>query len=247
MARGLVPWLVFPFAALVAGHEEIIFLNSSKGTQLLRSASHAEPYWQLAPHFVTELPGMCGPTTAIMILNALAAQGLPAAVSDMYSYRTTVYRYWESQNIWNGSAAACIQEQTTPWEGSIQQVAGMLRCHGAAATVVKAAATNPAAFRQVLVEAFSGNEIKFVGLNFDRPTLGQLGAGHHSPIAAYDEKSDRALVMDVARYKYPPFWATVNDLYAAMNASVSKEFFATPRGYLVASMPEITEQPINII
>lgn len=26
-------------------------------------ASHFRPFWQLSPHFLTELPGMCGPTT----------------------------------------------------------------------------------------------------------------------------------------------------------------------------------------
>lgn len=26
------------------------------------------------------------------------------------------------------------------------------------------------------------------------------GAGHHSPIGAYDEETDRVLVLDVARY-----------------------------------------------
>mmetsp|Transcript_40097 Transcript_40097/g.95793 ORF Transcript_40097/g.95793 Transcript_40097/m.95793 type:complete len:253 (+) Transcript_40097:35-793(+) len=219
--------------------EDLIFLNTTSGSQLLRSASHAEPYWQLSPHFVTELPGMCGPTTAIMILNALAAQGLPAAVSEMYSYHSAsfaqVYRYWDSQNVWNGSAAQCIKEQTSPWQGSVQQIGGMLRCHGAKATVVEASRSSLEQFRQTLVEAFSDNSLRFVGVNFDRKMLGQKGAGHHSPIGAYDRKSDRVLVMDVARYKYPPFWAGLTDVFLAMN-STEKEFFSTPRGYLVASM-----------
>eukprot|EP00439_Symbiodinium_sp_Y106_P032804 s2303_g3.t3 len=216
--------------------EDLIFLNTTSGSQLLRSASHAEPYWQLSPHFVTELPGMCGPTTAIMMLNALAAQGLPAAVSEMYSYRSAsfsqVYRYWDSQNVWNGSAAQCIKGQISPWQGSVQQIGGMLRCHGAKATVVEASRSSLEQFRQTLVEAFSDNSLRFVGVNFDRKMLGQRGAGHHSPIGAYDQKSDRALVMDVARYKYPPFWAGLTDVFLAMN-STAPEVFSTPRGYLV--------------
>ncbi|KAI2493270.1 Phytochelatin synthase [Fragilaria crotonensis] len=46
--------------------------------------------------------------------------------------------------------------------------------------------------------------------------LGQTGDGHFSPIAAYHAESDSVLVMDVARFKYPPYWASVEDLYQAM-------------------------------
>ena len=99
-------------------------------------------------------------------------------------------------------------------------------------------------------------------MNFDRKMLGQrglarpayarspchstAGAGHHSPIGAYDQKSDRALVMDVARrgsqtllfevsenrcaffpsgtcrYKYPPFWAGLTDVFLAMNSTAAR-------------------------
>ena len=53
-------------------------------------------------------------------------------------------------------------------------------------------------------------------VSFSRAALGQTGDGHFSPIAAYSEETDRCLVLDVARFKYPPYWASVEDLYESM-------------------------------
>lgn len=46
-------------------------------------------------------------------------------------------------------------------------------------------------------------------VNFSRPSLGQTGSGHFSPIAAWHPASDMALVLDTARFKYPAFWAPI--------------------------------------
>jgi hypothetical protein len=44
-------------------------------------------------------------------------------------------------------------------------------------------------------------------------------AGHYSPLAAYHEGTDRFLLLDVARYKYPPAWIEASELYGAMTAT----------------------------
>jgi hypothetical protein len=49
--------------------------------------------------------------------------------------------------------------------------------------------------------------------------MGQETGGHISPLAAYDSKSDRFLILDVARYKYPPVWVSASDLFVAMNTT----------------------------
>lgn len=53
----------------------------------------------------------------------------------------------------------------------------------------------------------------FMVVSFSRGVLGQTGDGHFSPIAAYSEETDKCLVLDVARFKYPPYWVSVQDLY----------------------------------
>ena len=55
-----------------------------------------------------------------------------------------------------------------------------------------------------------------VMINYDRKGLGQVGGGHFSPLGAYHEKTDSFLIMDVAKYKYPPVWVGATTLYSAM-------------------------------
>lgn len=56
----------------------------------------------------------------------------------------------------------------------------------------------------------------FLVASFARSSLGQTGDGHFSPIAAYHPPTDSCLVLDVARFKYSPFWVPVKELYDAM-------------------------------
>jgi hypothetical protein len=67
--------------------------------------------------------------------------------------------------------------------------------------------------------------------NYDRAALGQTGNGHFSPLAAWHAASDRVLVLDVARFKYPPHWVPVDKLWQAMCALDPASSLA--RGYLV--------------
>jgi glutathione gamma-glutamylcysteinyltransferase len=53
-------------------------------------------------------------------------------------------------------------------------------------------------------------------VSFSRGAFGQSGDGHFSPIGAYDPATDMALVLDVARFKYLPFWVPVPLLFRAM-------------------------------
>ena len=48
--------------------------------------------------------------------------------------------------------------------------------------------------------------------------LAQSGTGHFSPAAAYDAATDSVLVLDVARFKYPPHWVPLPLLHAAVGA-----------------------------
>ncbi|MDB5884646.1 MAG: glutathione gamma-glutamylcysteinyltransferase, partial [Polaromonas sp.] len=86
--------------------------------------------------------------------------------------------------------------------------------------------------RSVIGATLADPNKRFVA-NYFRQSIGQIGGGHISPVAAYDSKSDRVLVLDVAKYKYPPVWMTVADLYAAMQAVDSGS--GKPRGFVVVS------------
>jgi hypothetical protein len=57
----------------------------------------------------------------------------------------------------------------------------------------------------------------YVLANYARSELKQAGGGHISPIAAYDDKSDSFLVLDVNPAAGPWVWVDAKDLMNAMN------------------------------
>jgi hypothetical protein len=52
-------------------------------------------------------------------------------------------------------------------------------------------------------------------------------------LAAYNQKSDRFLMLDVARYKYPPMWVKAEDLWEAMNTDDAGA--KAKRGFVIIS------------
>jgi hypothetical protein len=72
-----------------------------------------------------------------------------------------------------------------------------------------------------------------VNINYLRQEIGQERGGHISPLAAYNELTDRFLIMDVSRYKYPPVWVKTADLWKAMNTVDSTA--AKTRGFVFVS------------
>jgi Phytochelatin synthase len=73
----------------------------------------------------------------------------------------------------------------------------------------------------------------FVLVNYLRKAMGQETGGHISPLAAYSEKTDRFLILDVSRYKYPPVWVKASDLWNSMN-TVDTDSGKT-RGFVVVN------------
>lgn len=63
-----------------------------------------------------------------------------------------------------------------------------------------------------LLEKDSGRVL----VNFERSVLHEEGGGHWSPLAAYNAEIDAFLVLDVAKYKYEPFWVSVRLLHEAL-------------------------------
>jgi hypothetical protein len=74
---------------------------------------------------------------------------------------------------------------------------------------------NPPAYEDADIQEATTPRGGFFIISFSRKALGQTGDGHYSPIAAYHEPTDQCLVMDVARFKYAPFWVSVQELYEA--------------------------------
>ena len=72
-------------------------------------------------------------------------------------------------------------------------------------------------FRRV-VQRVTGQGEQFLVASYSRKVLGQTGDGHFSPVAGYNPDNDLVLILDTARFKYPPHWVPLRLLWQAMQA-----------------------------
>lgn len=77
-----------------------------------------------------------------------------------------------------------------------------------------------------------------MAVSYSRSALGQTGSGHFSPIGGYSSHNGGyALVLDVARFKYPSYWVPLGALYGSLIPvdSVTKQ----PRGYTLLRKQDV--------
>lgn len=87
-------------------------------------------------------------------------------------------------------------------------------------------------FRNFVINCCKCSEKKLV-LSYSRKLLDQTGDGHYSPVGGYHEESNKILILDVARFKYPPHWVSVETIVKAM-AEIDPTT-QKPRGYFIMS------------
>jgi len=114
---------------------------------------------------------------------------------------------------------------------TLDELGAILASHGLKVDVVHASDSNLEDFRQAVVDDLADRE-GFVLVNYLRRAIGQESGGHISPLAAYDADTDRFLILDVSRYKYPPVWVEAEDLFAAMDTPDSDNGNRS-RGYVI--------------
>jgi Phytochelatin synthase len=170
-----------------------------------------EAYFPLASNFLTQKTvSYCGVASIVMVLNALE---LPAPPVPEYE----PYRTFTQDNVLSARTDAVLPRETLARQGmTLDQLGGILATQPVKAEVHHAGESSIEEFRK-LASAYLGEPGHFVIVNYLRSALGEEVGGHISPLAAYDGKADRFLILDVARYKYPPVWVKTADMFAAMN------------------------------
>lgn len=208
--------------------------SSAEGRQLFREALRAgtmENYFFLAEQFRTQdEPTFCGLSTLAMVLNSLR-------IDPMRTWKGA-WRWFNEQNLGCCTGPDQVREAGLSFD-MFKCLAG---CNGAdviahRAPSVEEATRDPEAhesfvqtFRAAVRAASRSEERECIVVCYSRKALGQSGAGHFSPIGGYHEGSDSLLIMDVARFKYPPHWARVEDVAEGMKC-VDPDT-ARPRGWL---------------
>jgi len=185
-----------------------VAFSSTEGRTLFREAlaqGTMEGFFPLIEQFHTQAePAFCGLGTLVMVLNALAID--PG-------------RAWKGPWRWYSEEQldCCRPLDVIAREGiTVNQLVCLARCNGAKADARFADDCSLDAFRAAIQEATSSVGNMHLVVAYDRTTLGQTGTGHFSPIGGMNAARDLALLLDVARFKYPPHWVPIGSLYQAM-------------------------------
>jgi glutathione gamma-glutamylcysteinyltransferase len=185
---------------------DAIAFSSPDGRQVFAEALAAgglDGYFPLAEQFHTQSdPAFCGLGSLVVALNAL---GIDPG------------RLWKGPWRWFAEELldCCVPLSQVRERGlDVEELACLARCNGAAVELHRADATNLDAFRTALRLAACGGAVLVA--SYDRSVMGQTGSGHFSPLGGYHAARDLALILDVARFKYPPHWVSVERLWRAM-------------------------------
>jgi hypothetical protein len=207
--------------------EPLIYFLDPQSADLLENAEKQD-FMPLISRFVSEYQAtFCGIASSVMALNALGIK--PPTAPRWYPYS-----YWDQDNIFSVEVLKAVKPVSSINADGItlEQLEMLLDLSGAKAEKMFASDTDVDAFRTAARAAIADPDAILI-VNFGRAEFGQAGiagGGHISPVAAYNAKADRFLILDVARYKFLPSWVTADRLYAAMNTPDSSS--GKSRGYV---------------
>ena len=208
--------------------ENLINLNSNAGAALLQDSEALQSYWPLSIQFVTQKnQAFCGVASIVMVLNAL---GVPAPTTPEFD----PYKTFTQDNVFTPATEKVLPQETLRKIGmTLDQIGEFLGTYRVKGDVHHAADSSLEEFR-TLAKDHLGSPNRHVIVNYLRKSIGQEKGGHISPLAAYDADTDRFLLLDVARYKYPPVWISTAELFNAMSTTDSDNQNRT-RGFVLIS------------
>ncbi|MDM9581894.1 phytochelatin synthase family protein [Nostoc sp. GT001] len=203
----------------------LVGFNTPEGEKLLFESKSNQDFFPLSMQFTTQnTQTYCGVASMVMVLNSLK---VPAP-------EDKPYRVFTQENFFsNENTKKVLAPEVVSREGmTLDQLGQLLASYGVKVNVYHAADTSLEEFRKQAAENLKQPQ-NFILVNYLRKEIGQEKGGHISPVAAYNEQTDRFLIFDVSRYKYPPVWVKTTDLWKAMltNDSVSKK----SRGFVFVS------------
>jgi hypothetical protein len=206
----------------------LVGASSDEGESLLVGAEARESYFTLAQNFVTQKnQAFCGVASMVMVFNAMRLPAPPVPEYDPYNTFT-------QDNLLDARTEAVLPRETIMKQGiTLDQLGALLAIQPVRVSVHHAADSSVDAFRKAARDHISRTD-HFVLVNYLRKAIGQERGGHISPLAAYDAEADRFLILDVARYKYPPVWVRTEELFAAMNTPDADNANKT-RGFVLIS------------
>lgn len=188
----------------------MVYWDSAEGRAIRTRISVDADYWHLSPNFATQVTqSYCSVATAVTVLNSMQ---ITKPIDPTYA----PYAYFTQRNFFSDKVSRIITSQAVLDTGMTRdEMARTLAAHGVTTQSLAGDTFNDDSLRALLRSAL-GDDGRFVLANYFRASLGQVGGGHWSSLAAYDAISDRVLILDVAKYKYAPSWVNISSLREAI-------------------------------
>jgi hypothetical protein len=195
-----------------AAHADPLYLPTPMGAERFARSAVNPSVLRIFGYAETESrQTFCGPTSLAIAMNSLGVND-PTPPSLFPYHLVTQETVFTPANLAVRSYAAVDSGGMT-----LDQLARFAANLKLSASVLHAADLPAAEVRARLMAAIGQPDSRVI-VNFRRASLGQEGEGHFSPLVAYDSTSDSFLILDVARYKYPPAWVNFKDLDTGMRA-----------------------------
>lgn len=233
--------------------EVLVPFASAESAVRLERSRHKVDFFALANHFEGQQNvAMCGPTSAVIVLNALRARS--DAVPKPRDESLLPAEYWKlvppgfnpvfdryTQGTFFDARFRAVKARDTFFglpgkDGArdpglqLRQLHEILLGHGldSALRVVGDPADEPRQKAELVENLGAAGD--YVIVAYSREALGQPGGGHISPVAAYDAQSDSFLIMDVNPNQGRTWiWAPARRLFEAMRTRDQAE----NRGFLL--------------
>ena len=239
----LIAWLIFTSsdqsvtetgsseaAPLLGPITEPLFLNDTDAYMFLLDPNggfeYSGHYFLLQQGFEAQVnQAYCGVATATTVLNSFRNEiDLPV------DYEYDPYPYATQQDIFEDCVTNKVVYYTDEFDGILAapyglgmgQITALLNCFFSdqAKWRVKATHLDPSKvsldqMRNEFIELLRDKNSRIL-VNFRRSVIHEEGGGHWSPLASYSPIIDAFLILDVAKYKYPPTWVPARTLYQAM-------------------------------
>ncbi|HBI84206.1 MAG TPA: glutathione gamma-glutamylcysteinyltransferase [Alcaligenaceae bacterium] len=230
-------WSVLPLVFIQicsSAFADPLYLDTVLGSERLLKADFNLPYFQVSAYVdAQENLGFCAPASIAAVLNSL--QGVKRPIPNKYRR----YGYFTQSDLFTEQSSQVRTYDAAAKRGfTLQQVSDFLwklkipnqiywgddQTIDNLRTLVKQSSIDP---NQRLI------------VNFSRKIFSQEGDGHYSPVVAYDSDSDSVLIFDVAKFKYQPFWVTLEELQSSIQTLDNDS--QRSRGLVVVIKPTETD------
>jgi cytochrome c553 len=192
--------------------DRVVYIDEDAGWQRLLAAEHNRDYFMLNSYVESEkFLTFCSIASMAAALNSLDIDRPLDPVRYPYPFFTQ-----DNLFILANQQVRTFEDVVT--EGLTLAEIGMFLEHLLVRPEVHFASDMTIDQMRAAVREGLDSREKRVIVNYDRVVLGQNGGGHVSPIGAYDAETDSVLVLDVARYKYPPAWVPFSVMFRSMQS-----------------------------